>query len=51
MFVGEFFAVFNYNIDGYDKALPSYLKSGHDPVRRICSIIPEIWMKRMLSRA
>lgn len=26
------FAAFNCNIDGYDKALPSHLKSGHDPV-------------------
>lgn len=28
------FAVFNCNIDGYDKALPSHLKSGHDPVSK-----------------
>lgn len=26
------FAAFNCNIDGYDNALPSHLKSGHDPV-------------------
>lgn len=46
------FAAFNCNIDGYDKALPSHLKSGHDPVPKdIWSIMPEIWINRMSIRA
>ena len=28
----KIFAVFNCNIEGYDKALLGYMKSGHDPV-------------------